>query len=202
MRSSSFPMRSARPAPYFELRGRLALLLMCLATGCATRLEERLVPCTQGGAAESAHSWGGIIAVRPASGHDWTDLLKEPFREYGAPPVNRPVLEQRYGVPTRTWAVKDRPFVEYLRPDGRLQLGLEEERSGSDAFRTWRLRLSPPETEIPAVLENQAAACIEVLERPDVDVNILSRTSGIPKVSMTVQAGKIREIVWLNLDRP
>ena len=178
------------------------LPVVYLSTGCTVDLNERIVPCPKGNIVESAHSWGGTIALRPAPSQDWPNVLREPIRQYGLPPINQLELERRHGVPARSWSVEGRPFITYFRPGGRLQLGLEEERSGSAVARSWRLRFVPQKTSIAEVFEDHATSCIDPLMRPDVDVLVLSRASGVPKVSVKVRGGEPQEIVWLNLHQP
>ena len=44
---------------------------------------------------ESVHSWGSMMAVRPAAGHEWQDLVREPFPEYVRPPITMQELAER-----------------------------------------------------------------------------------------------------------
>jgi hypothetical protein len=178
------------------------LVSLALTLGCLSDLHERTALCPASAKAESAYSWGHTVALRPAPGYEWTDIVCDPFREYGTPRVTTLDLERRYGPPSRSWSIKGRPFVEYLRPEGRLQLGLEEEKSGSAAYRSWRLRLEPREAQTSKILERTAFACISDLQRPNMDILILSRRSGLAKVSVIVRSDRVRELIWLNLATP
>jgi len=156
---------------YMQTLGCLRLLLVLIAffcLNCREDLNERVVACPDGSSGEFVHSWGNTLTLRPAPGHEWLELLRDPYRNYGAPPVTAQDLERRYGVPTKTWFIEGRPFSEYRLPAaGILQLGLEEERSGSE-----------------------------------LDLFVLSRRSGLSKVSLRLQDRKFCEVVWLNLDQP
>jgi hypothetical protein len=190
------------PGVSLDVARCVALAVAFLCPACAGDLNERIVPCRTGSVVESAHAWGRTIALRPAAGHEWSDLLREQFRRYGLPPVSPADLRRTYGAPMRTWVVEGRPFLEYSRPEGELQLGLEEERSGSALHRSWRLRLEPRDASLPTILENSAFNCLSELLRDDVEVVLLSRGSGIRKASLTVHEGQVQEVVWPNLERP
>ncbi len=87
--------------------------------------EQNLVPCHDSELAESVTSW----AARPAAGHEWKDLVREPFREYALPPITMEEIERRWGPPVRIWQDEDRPFAEFATPYGILRLGLYQVQS-------------------------------------------------------------------------
>jgi hypothetical protein len=176
------------------------IALFCLS--CGGDLNERIVPCPDGTLVESVHTWGQTVTLRPASGHEWPEILRDPFRQYGSPPVTPRDLDRRYGSPARTWLVEGRPFFEYSLPAGRLQLGLEEDKSGSDVYRSWRLRLRTDELEGSELLEGSSFSCASSMLTHSVDLVLLSRQSGLPKVSIHLRDNRFREVVWLNLGRP
>ncbi len=174
----------------------LAAAALVLTSGCTVDLDERLVPCPGNELVESAHSWGSMIALRPTAGHDWRDLVREPFRQYGSPPITMQELEQRYGAPLRTWEDEGRPFAEFTLEDGVLRFGLEQDKSGSDVHRAWRLRWQSQSVELSQILQEPAVACASELLRPGVAIVILGPDSNIPRVSIHFDDDEIRDVLW------
>ena len=181
--------------------GRSVLLgtVLLLSIGCSTDLNERLLPCPDSTVLGSARAVGPYIFLRPAADHDWFNLLREPWRAYGYPPITIQEMERRYGSPARRWEAGGRPFVEFTLTEGRLQLGLEEDRSGSTAYRAWRLRWKPKRTELVEILEDSVFQCVADLLRPDVDLMLSGHET---RVFMRVRENEVHEIIWTNLDNP
>jgi hypothetical protein len=73
----------------------------------------------------------------------------EPFREYGRGPITMEQLGYRYGSPVRVWEEEGRPFAEYALPDGVLQFGLEQTKSGSSVHQEWKLRWRSASADFP-----------------------------------------------------
>ena len=180
--------------------GCLALLF---SISCAVDLDESVLPCSPGTIIESAHKWGHTVALRPAPGHEWSEVLVGELRDFGSPPVDIGQLQARYGKPTRTWDVQGRPFIEYSNAAGNLQLGLEEDTSGSATHRSWRLRWRPQDLRTSQALDRSALQCVSTLLPKNGDLLVLSRQSGLPKISIELKGtAAVSEIVWLNLEKP
>ncbi len=173
--------------------------ICCLS--CSVDLDERLVPCPDNALVESVHSWASSRVLRPAAGHDWQDLLREPFREYGRPPVTMEELELRWGAPVRTWEEEGRPFAEYKPPVGILRFGLEMESSGSDSYTIWRLRWRSDTARLSQILEEPVIACIKELLQPSVEIDILCRDEGLPRVAIRLDDNGVEEMRWRFYDQ-
>jgi len=123
-------------------------------------------------------------------------LVREPFREYGRPPIEMEELERRYGPPVRAWEEEGRPFAEYTTSLGLLRFGLEEDRSGSSVHRLWRLRWLSQSTNLSHILEESVATCVSELLRPDVTVAVLDRETNYPRIFIEFTGLQIREVIW------
>jgi hypothetical protein len=178
----------------------LSLSAFLFAVGCSIDLNERLELCPGNALVESVHCLASERMLRPAIGHEWRDMVREPFQEYGRPPITMQDLERRYGAPAQSWEDKGRPFAEYALPGGILRFGLEEEKSGSYAYQAWRLRWRPHSMGLSQILEKSAVECLSKLLQPDTEVLLLGRENNIPRMSIRLDELEVREVIWLNLD--
>ena len=172
------------------------LFIEILGLGCAVDLDERTVLCAKGSIVESAHVWGRTIALRPSPGHEWQQVLREGVQGYASQHPNLQALRAQFGEPTREWSVEGRPFAEFIVPGGRLQLGLEEERSGNLSHRRWRLRLTPAKDHLAQVIHESAYRCIVDLLDARSDLIVLSRSTGLPGVTIKLNNSQVQQLVW------
>lgn len=176
----------------------LAVMTSIWAASCSVDLNEELIPCKEAHTVETAHSWGKTIAVTPADDYRWSDLLLDPFRAYGLPPVTAEELRTRHGPPSSQEKEK---YLEYHLPTGRLWLRLEQDASGSAVHEAWRLRFAPKgEVSLSDVINQETLRCIHKLLRDEFDLVVLDRESRVPRVSLSVHQEQVGLLTWTNLE--
>jgi hypothetical protein len=180
-----------------ELVLLLATGAIALVAACSPDLNERRVSCPETDAVATVHSWADRVVIRPGTGHQWYDLMKEPLREYGLPPINEQTLQRRYRESLRSATEGDQ---EYALSDGVLRLSLDRDRSGSAVHETWRLRFKPRRSLAPSgAVIDEVLVCSAELRDDDYDLVLLDGESGRAKVSITVESGLVQRLTWMNL---
>lgn len=180
----------------------LSAPVWCLCSGCSVELNEGRVVCAQPSPAGSAHAWGRTVAVTPAEGHAWHELIRNPFREYGIPPVSAQELRKRYGLPTQGDMAEGKDRIEYLLESGKLWLQLDRDKSGSAVHETWRLRFEPHESPLlHEVVQREVLDCIAGLLRESFDLVVLDEKTHVPRVSASVRGQMVLRLTWMNLAR-
>lgn len=179
---------------------RLALVALLLpGVACTPDLDEREIQCDEASVAVKAHAWADHVVLTPSEGHEWPDLLEEPFRSYGLPPVDMGSLQKRHGEFLERETATD-TFAEYALPAGQLRLSLDRDRSGSAVHETWRLRFNPRQNPTPdSVIDEKALTCATQLRTSDYELVVLDRVSGRPKVSVLIREGAVQQLIWNNL---
>ncbi len=185
---------SGRPAGML----RLFAAALFLSSGCSVDLDERLVPCPGSPLVQTVHSLGSMIVLEPAPDHEWGELLRQPFREYGRTPITMAELEWRDGAPVRTWGDARLPFAEFAPSSGGLlRFGLVASRSGSLVHLRWSLVWLSESTNLALILERSALGCVSQFLRPDVNVVISDPKSGFPKASIRMDDREVRDVYWI-----
>lgn len=90
--------------------------------------------------------------------------------------------------------------MEYFLPAGRLWLQLDRDKSGGAVHETWRLRFEPgQETTLQEVIQPEVLTCADELLRASFGLVVLNRETHVPRVSVSVDGGKVRKLTWMNL---
>lgn len=191
-------MNPFRLLSWYRPRGFFLCVVLTGVCSCSVDLNERRLLCGEASIVAVAHSVGDRVTVTPSPGHDWCELIREPFRAYGLPPVTIEELQERYGRPTLGDSGEER--VEYLMATGKLWLQLDKTKSGRSVHESWRLRFELREPASPAeVFDPAVLLCVQGLGASTFNLVVLDREPHIPRVSARIREGRVRRLTWMNL---
>jgi hypothetical protein len=185
---------------------RFALALSITAAlaqaGCVVDLQEEFAICDPSSAVGRIHASGSNIDLIPSAGHEWNELLRQPYAQPGELGISFPKLKSLFGAPTKTSSMNGFPSFEFDGMGGQLRLGLEEAHSGDAVFRVWRLRLVTSKAKPLDVLSEEAKACVKKIPLMRAHLTILDRSEKTPRIQIESLPSGESLIQWMNLPMP